>query len=288
MKKVLRYISVVVLSSLALSSCSKLNELPTFDDNNAFVAFASSSATVSEDGGSVKIPLSLASQAGVAASVSVEAVDGSAKSGVNYTLSNSSVSFDSENREGFIEVSVVNQEGVFTGDLSFELKISDAGSVNVGAASLCKVTISDVDHPLASILGDWNASCPADYWGGPVDYTITLLKDDSDVSIVWFSNLATEVDAGIPADKNFYGVVNADMTEIVIPIDQTLPDQYSGYRLIATDSTTAETDNILDSGSAVIKIEDGKLVFDEYAFGLCSVDFAGFYAILLPPYEAIR
>mgnify|MGYP003289131660 CR=1 FL=1 len=61
MKKIFLLVNIFALCLLA--SCNK-NEFATFDDKDAFVAFGKASYAISEDGGSLTIPVTLASVAG--------------------------------------------------------------------------------------------------------------------------------------------------------------------------------------------------------------------------------
>ena len=85
MKKIFTYLTIVAVAAFA-ASCNTNND-PVFDDADAFVAFDKAAMTCLETAKEISVPVTLASVAGIATTISYEAVDGTAKSGVNYDLS---------------------------------------------------------------------------------------------------------------------------------------------------------------------------------------------------------
>ena len=159
MKKVLTYISLFVFGAALFSSCN-LNESPKFNDKDAFVAFDKAAVSVKEEGKTVVIPVTLASLKGVSTSVSYEAVDGTAKNGVDYKLADETgiLTFTPEARTQYITVNIIERDGVFTGDIKFSLKFKSTGDVAEGAENSCTITILDHDHPLSALLGTYTAT----------------------------------------------------------------------------------------------------------------------------------
>ncbi len=204
----------------ALASC-ELNETPVFDDKDAFVAMDISSIAVDENAGTVSIPVTIASTNPMQTSVSYEVIDGTAKAGENYSLTDDSavLLFDGETRTMNIVLNVIDKPGIADGDLTFEVKLVNAGgSLNLGANASCKVKIADLDHPLADILGTYTAA-QEDFAQGAVSYTLTISKDDNDPTVVWISPicpLAAQVGMAV------YGNVSEDHKTINIPCGQTL------------------------------------------------------------------
>ena len=224
MRNILKFIIVGVFAILV--SC-ELNETPEFSDSDAFVAFDNGSAGVNENGTTLSIPVTLASISGMTQAVTYTVIDGTAKEGVNFTLEDATktLTFDAENRTQNIVINVINNPGVFTGDLSFQIQLSEDGKVKPSAQNICTVKIFDLDHPLAAILGDWDVSGESAF-GGALAWTANIAKDPSDVTIVWFTNI-------VPGRNEIaiYGVVNEDMTEIKIPAGQEMSS--SSYDLVA-------------------------------------------------------
>lgn len=261
MKKIFYLISIMVLGFLA-ASCSNLNEFPTFDDNDAFAAFKTSSVTVAENVGTVNIPVHVTSLKGVGTTVSYEFVNGSASQGVDFEDASGSgtISFAAGESEKYITVKIIEHPGVFTGDLRFSVKFKSTGDVKAGANNSCAVTINDLDHPLSAILGSY--SCKAmDAWGGDNEWTMTFLKDDSDVTKVWIYNIWA-ADSWADMDTIYYGIVDDDMTTITIPLGQESEYKYSNGNPITLLGFDGESG--YDEGNMVVSIKDGgkTLVWD--------------------------
>lgn len=261
MKKIYYLISIVVLGTL-LASCSKLNETPTFDDKDAFAAFPTSSLKIAEDGGTLNIPVHVTSLNGVATTVSYEFVNGSASQGVDFEDASGSgtLSFAAGESEKNITVKILPHLGTFTGDKSFSVRFKSAGDVKIGVGNTCTVTINDLDHPLSAILGNYHCKT-GDAWGGDNDWTMTFMKDASDVSKVWIYNIFA-LDDWAGMDTIFYGIVDEDMTTITIPLGQESEYKYSNGKPITLLGFDGEEG--WDEGSMVVSIKDGgkTLVWD--------------------------
>lgn len=198
---------------LAIAACNP-NTLPEFNPADSFAAFDAVSVSIDENGGSISLPLTIASIDPVKTNIVYEVIDGTAKSGVNFNLRDESavVSFDGTQRTATIDIDILNLEGQYTGDLSFSIKLLNANGINIGADSTCTVTICDLDHPLADLLGTYSAA-GKEAWDGEISWKAVFEKDASDVSVVWIKNIAP----GLPA---VYGNVNEDHTEILLPLGQ--------------------------------------------------------------------
>ena len=226
MKKIFYLFSIVLMGSL-VASCH-LNDMPTFNDSDAFAAFKTSSMSITEDGGTLNIPVSVTSLGGVATTVSYEFVNGSAKQGVDFEDASGSgtISFGAGETLKNIAVKIINHPGVFTGDLKFSVKFKSAGDVKMGASNTCAVTINDLDHPLSAILGDYTAKGES-YFNGAQEWTMSFLKDASDVTKVWIFNIFAS-DSWADTDTVFYGLVDDDLTNISVPLGQETEYKYSG------------------------------------------------------------
>lgn len=296
MKLNIKYLSFLLAGAVALASCDK-NEPNVFDDKDAFVAFDAVSVTYAEDyskdGATFKIPVTLASVKGLEETVKFEVSSPEEKGaveGVNYELLSTTgvLSFNAENRTQYIEFKT-KTDGEYTGDLKFIVKLLPSETLPVGSESECTVTISDIDHPLTFILGDFTAS-GTDYWDGPATWTITIHKDAVDDHKVWFDNLFNNP-GWIDPRCRFYGVVNDEKTIITIPFGQEAEYKYSnGMPLILLG-----LDNDLygyDTGSVDVSISvDGANVSldfgDEYGFWTQIKD-TGNIGIILPGITAVK
>lgn len=286
MKKILNYFGIITLCAVLFSSC-ELNEMPKFDDKDAFVAFGSSSVSVSEDCGSVKIPVTLASLSGVSSSVTVVANDGTAASGKNYELVTSSLSFTESAPTQYVEIKIVNLAGEFTGDLNFSLAFSSTGDVKAGMENTCSVTIKDNDHPLTPILGAYTATGTS-YWYGAMKWTMTFKKDANDISKVWVDNFFCN-DDWTGDDMLLYGVVDSDLTTITMPFGQTSEYVYSNGEAVIFYGVDADL-NAYDNGEGnwTITIKDGgaKMSVD---YGVWAyIPGAGNLSIMLPGFELVK
>ncbi len=297
MKRFINYISLLAIGAV-LASCD-VNKPDIFDDANAFVAFDKAAISVDEnysevldeDGNviagevkALKIPVTLASVAGVEESVSFKAVDGTAEAGTHFELLTTSgvLKFDKENRTQYIEVKIINYP-YYTGDLKFSLEFVSTNSVAQGAENTCTVTITDLDHPLANILGTYTMS-GEDLWAGPTSWTLTIEKDKEDDSKVWFRNIAN--DQGFP----YYGVVNDEKTIITIPFGQAYGAKTStGDVINIILCVTNAQGQYGTTGSTDVEIltdADGKVTglgFDEnYGFACITEDGTGAYGFVMP------
>ena len=225
MKKILLVIGTILGLSLFYTSCNvNSDQVPKFNDKDAFVGFTFISVAVDEDyctnpkkgnGQYFKIPVTLGSISGVVSSVTIEVNDLTAKADENYILkSGNTLNFTADNRTQYIEFEIIDIPGEFTGDFSFSIKITNGGSVNIGSDNKCTVKISDVDHPLAKLLGNYMGEGNS-YFDGPYPVNPTIDKDPDDVTKVWIRNFF--YGQNVP----FYGIVNQDMTELMIPAGQT-------------------------------------------------------------------
>lgn len=311
MKRIITYFSIVALAAFA-ASCN-LNDNPVFNDDDAFVAFDSPSASCNETDGEISIPVTLASVQGIATTISYEAVDGSAKAGTNFDLvdGTGTLTFSAENRTQYIKVKIYDPEvtytdegeregGRYTGDLKFTLKFKSTGSVNASADNSCTITINDLDHPLSAILGDWTFSAVCR--GADASWPCELRKDPDDDHLVWFYDLVYFSRSGWDGwDISYYGIVSEDLTTITIPLGQESEYTYSNGQPVVLYSVDADFEYIYDSGnvSATIVYDAAGhatgLVFDldgtsagEGAGLIAYIPDAGTINYIYPPFTATK
>ena len=265
MKKIFTYIGIAALATAIISSCGKDNVPAVFDDSNAFVAFNNTSVNIDEDSAdTLRIPVTLASVAGLNEKISYTVKDSTAKQGVNFTLVDASatLTFSEKERVQYIEV-VPKYDGVYTGDLVFTITLNASDNVSLGNSSLCTVKVNDIDHPLTPILGEYNLT-GEDYWDGESTWTLTLYKDDNDDHMVWLDNLFNNDGwSGLPSLR-FYGNVSDDMTTLVIPLGQEAEYTYSNGKHLYLRGLTPDLYSI-ESGNLVATIgtnSEGKVIID--------------------------
>lgn len=211
---------LVALATLAFSSCS--NDLPEFNDADAFVALRATTASFAENGEGTEIAVLLTSLNGLEGTVDFEIVPDSiapAKEGVDFSIENASktLTFTKDAPTQIIKVKAIDNN-VYTGDKRFTINLVNAQGVNLGASKSITVTVEDDEHPLAFMLGTYAAKGP-DYFGGGeiTDWTVKISKDDTDAAKVWISNM-------VPGGSNtpIYGTVNDAKDEIRIPVKQDI------------------------------------------------------------------
>lgn len=256
MKKITYLFSIVLMGAL-VASCN-LNNFPTFNDDDAFTAFTKSSMTIAENGGTLNIPVHVTSLGGVSTTVTYEFVNGTASQGVDFedASGTGSINFAAGETEKYISVRIIDHPGVFTGDLSFSVRFKSTGDVKSGIVNSCDVTITDIDHPLSNILGTYTANAYTQWYEETYKWTVTISKDNSDLSKVWISDIDPYF-GSYGYSTRVYGIVNDDKTEILIPGRQVLVSSYStalvGFNAVDPYDATSDADIIVTIG------EDGTL-----------------------------
>ena len=230
MKKYYHILTILAGAALMAMSCSKLNTTPVFSPDDSFAALTITSASINEDKGQVIIPVQIASIDPVKTSVSYKIVDGTAVAGTDYEDTNTSavLTFDGKQRSADIVINIKNRAGDYTGDLDFSVELIAASGLKLSKETVCKVTIIDLDHPLAKILGTYEVSC-TEHWAGPSKYTMHLLKDPKDVNTVWCDGICPMV-AGSLAYSPVYAAVTKDEKDnyvLSFPSGQVL---YAGFQ----------------------------------------------------------
>ncbi|MDR0574145.1 MAG: hypothetical protein LBG96_08985 [Tannerella sp.] len=278
------YYSIAITGMFLLYAC-ELNELPVFDDKDAFVAFDRSVINVAEESGEVKIPVTLTSLAGLSGTVTfeVDATASTAVAGENYYIRNSSntLTFSQGAPTQYIEMTLIDND-VFTGDLSVTFKLTSS-SINLGANLTSRVVIVDNEHPLLMILGTYGGKLTS-FWEDVYDAEITISKDESDIAKVWISNLDpyfASYGYVAPTYNYFYGVVNEEKTEIRIPVGQDIGYGSATVTLQSFDIPNADPDADvpLPAGSSIVIeiLEDGAKLKFPNSWGVAASD--GFWEL---------
>lgn len=250
-------------AGLLLASCN-INELPEYDDSNAFVAFTSSSVNVGEEEGSKQVEVLLTSIGGIETTVNFEvapAETAGAVEGKHYTIEGSkSLTFKKDAPTQKITLNIIDND-TFDGDVKFTIKLLDPEGVQLGASKTCSVTIEDDEHPLLFILGTLSAKGVSDF-NGDTEWEVRIAKDDSDLSKVWIYNL---VPGGSSSSSPVYGIVNDDKTEIRIPVGQEVAVS-SSYPHILLNGFYGDTEGKIPTGGYITGeiAEDGTISIKDY------------------------
>lgn len=277
---------LMAAAALTLASCN-LNEAPEFDDADAFVAIQQTSASVTENGNELQIPVMLTSLSGVQGSVDFEISfpeTNAAQEGVHYTLGNTSktLSFTKDAPTQYIVLKVIDND-TFGGDKKLTITLSNPQGVKLGANKVCGVTIEDDEHPLSFILGTMNATGLDYFSGAPESWTATFEKDADDLNKVWIYNICS---GGCSPDYPVYGIVNEEKTEISIPVGQTCSSSSShDGKFEGWAGPDPDSDEMLTSGMAIIGeispegVITIKNAFGAHAYNAGTTTSAGWFAI---------
>ncbi|MGN0195549.1 MAG: Calx-beta domain-containing protein [Candidatus Cryptobacteroides sp.] len=216
MKYILKFATLSVASVVAFASCN-LNDYPVFDDNDAFVKMEKSSISVEENAKTVSIPVSLVAVNTVGVAVPYTIESDKAVEGVNYRLTEPSavLTFDGTERYKDIVIEIIDKPGSVDGDISFTVTLGKPNNLNVGYQNTCTVTILDLDHPLAEILGEYAAHGVDAWYGTEYNWTMTLSKVAGDDKAVAIEGISYGQYCYIGVQ---YGVVNDDKDEISVPL----------------------------------------------------------------------
>jgi hypothetical protein len=250
-------------AGLLLASCN-INELPEYDDSNAFVAFTSSAVSVGEEEGSKQVEVLLTSIGGIETTVNFEvapAETAGAVEGKHYTIEGSkSLTFKKDAPTQKITLNIIDND-TFDGDVKFTIKLLDPEGVQLGASKTCSVTIEDDEHPLLFILGTLSAKGVSDF-NGDTEWEVRIAKDDSDLSKVWIYNL---VPGGSSSSSPVYGIVNDEKTEIRIPVGQEVAVS-SSYPHILLNGFYGDTEEKIPTGGYITGeiAEDGTISIKDY------------------------
>lgn len=273
---------LLAATMFSFASCD-INECPKFDNANAFVAIQQTSASISETGEELSIPVMLTSLGGMNGSVDFEITPDEQKGaveGTHYTILNDSktLNFTADAATQYIKFKIIDND-VFGGDVKMTITLKNAQGVQLGASKTCVVTIEDNEHPLAFILGTMTA-IGYDYFssGAEEEWTATFEKDPADLTKVWIYNICSG-GCSLPV----YGIVNEEKTEIRIPVGQATANTSSYDVILEGFRDNGETD--IENGDCIIgKIsEDGTITIEDWfgahAYSAGTTNSAGWYAI---------
>ena len=227
MNSILKYIAAGSAIALSMAACT--NKIPAFDDADSYAAFEKTTYSVKEDAKKLVIPVTIASINPKQTVVTYEIIDGTAEKGVDFTLGDETgtLTFDGTVRtqEIVINVSDVNV-GTYTKDKTFSIKLLSGGKVGLGAEDVCNVTIEDIDHPLAAILGQYTATA-TDEGKGAETWSLTISKDKEDTKVVWVDYICPFASSNPTYNFAVSGKVSDDKLSIVFTLGQKPGAQYT-------------------------------------------------------------
>ena len=222
MKSIYRILAFAAVVA-AFASCREISDYKT----TPFANLYRSTVSVAESDGSVTIPVMLSSVKGDKnTSVTFKVVEGTAKEGVNFTVEPASKVLSFNGTDSLdITINIVDNPGVFTGSLTFQVELESAtNDYQIGGSSVANFTIKDNDHPLANYFGTFSGAAPG-YWGDNYTAEVQVLADPDDVDKVLVYNLDTYLAGnGLTADTGkfniFSGTVDKEKNQVIIPTGQ--------------------------------------------------------------------
>lgn len=258
MKK-LYYILAGAAMLASLAACDHSAKYQT----NAFARLTADSYSIKEDGGTLRIPVSVFNNDGNSTNVTFVVEDLTTAEGSFYTVepSNGVLSFTGNGTQ-YITLNIVNRADEYTGNYALDVTIKNAtNDVYVSGLTSARVIIEDNDHPLNFLLGTYTLAGKADYWGNSFDFSVTLAPDPSDITKVIVQNLdpyfaQNGIDAAHGANQ-FSGQVNDEHTQILVPKNQLIG--YKDVYLFGSDAAnyndaTGMTDLLIEVGENSITI----------------------------------
>lgn len=276
-------------AGLLLAGCD-VNEMPTFDDADAFVAFTQTSASVNENSTeTLEIEVLCTSLSGIESEVQVEieadTIGTGAHAGEHFTWTTTSggtsLKFDKEHTSHKIIITPIDND-YFAGDKTFTINLGEPSKGNLGFNRSCKVTVADDEHPLAFILGSFVGKGTSDFYGA-TEWNLTVVKDpEGDLTKVWIGNLVPN-----GTSLTVYGFVNDEKNLLSIPVGQEIAKSSSYPSILLNGYRGPDGDEKIPVGEFIyadiepdgtIKFNDyfGSQVFDETSTSL------GWYNIMCP------
>lgn len=226
----MKYLANILIAGAAIFALASCSHVAPYTGED-FVAFYKGSYTVNESVGSFKIPVKAYPQSGNAnTSVSFKVVEGTAKAGTNFTVEPASgvLTFAGDSTQ-YVTVNVVDQDGIFTGDLAFSLEIaSTTNDYTFPNFNTVKVTIKDEDHPLLDMFGTYTMKAVSNSSSGYGYYSweMNIGAYDGDVTRIWLDVIApffsSDFYGSYAPEAAMYGVVSEDRSTITIPYPQAM------------------------------------------------------------------
>jgi len=239
-----KYINILLAVFLlfAFASCEDINEPITFDQEDAFVAFPSSSKTIKE-GSSAQtyaIPVMVSAVEGSpAVTVEFEFAPNTdaqpAEQGVDYELLNESQSLNFEDGWGYDTIFVRTiPNGEFTGDKSFFVSITgnSQGYQDDGLETTMQVTLQDNEHPLNLVLGIYTIT-GTDAWGSDFSRTVEILPHPENYTQVVLKASEIGPGWGFTDEDIFYADVDLEEMTFKIQAGQSFPTRGYGPSIIS-------------------------------------------------------
>lgn len=254
-----------------------------------YVAFENAVLTVSEKKVQVSIPVVMISEGDVTAEVSYVAVDGTARLGENYTLEDpdAKLIFTPESKLQYITINIIDNPGVITGNLMFNLELS---SSDVPVGPDCHIVIKDEDSPVDFLIGKYTAT-GNDFTEGDSSWEMEFFKDDANDHMVWIMDINNQGSGWRGTDIMYYGIVSEDLKTITIPFGQESEYVYRNGNAVVLRGLSADAVGTTSGNCvATISTESDKVVIDfgnDWGFWTYILD-AGTISAVYPGIKAVK
>ena len=274
MKRNILIFVAVALALVMSASCDRSHEY----EPKTFATLYSTSFSVPENCGELKVPVLLYNGTGSDVQVSVTVKPGEAEENVDYELMSPAIlTFSGDTDSLDIVIAITDFSGEFTGGKDFSIEIASlTEGVQNGHYTKASVTIDDLDHPLSSFIGTWSGSTKEEFTGSPVQlsYIISAHKTDFTKLLITTTDpmLGVEVKE-LKADA----VLEEDGTGMITianeqPIGMDLnvgPGIYMGVDAPTFDAATAYSDIVmLLNSDGTMTVPNGYGIFDDqYIYG---------------------
>lgn len=294
MKKLIRNILIAAVGLLAFSACN-VNSPTVFTQDNAYVAFTQTTATVSEVNKVIEIPVIVTAVDGSAAitvnyDFSTEGLDNPAVEGTDFKLLNDAKTLSFPNGWGYDTIRIETiDNNVFTGDKSINIVLgTNSLQYSNGNADVLTLKISDDDHPLGWMFGTYTAS--GNLWrdAGAKTWQMVIGPDPDNISKIIIQGLISAGSYGHPLSSEYivYGTVNMTDKTIEVRTGQEMPTWgYGPVTLVGWYGPDGAVD--IATGDPVrmtYEISGGKVVIhvlDEYGLYITDGNNAGLYLELV-------
>ena len=278
MKRNLIFFFAAVCTLLA-ASCGRKVEYH-FD---SYATMYSSACTVAENVGEIKVPVLIKNATGAEVQVSVKVTEGTAEEGVDYEVispASGLLTFSGETDSLAVVIKINGFEGEFTGTKNFTVNIASATEgLPVGLFAQTKVTIDDLDHPLAAFIGQWKGELAGYFGNWPAGETTINVKADPNgdpfKDLIFDGGINPYFLAAVGVNPDFSAKVNGNVATV-------LAEQPCGYSDVVTLGFNAADPGAADSYDDIhFELqEDGTLKLLN-AYGAYTPSGGGFYEIYL-------
>ena len=277
-----RNIILFVAAAFALLSAASCGRKVEYQFES-YATMYSTAYTVAETIGEFQVPVLIQNPTGAEVQVSVKVTEGTAEEGVDYEVispASGLLTFSGETDSLAVVIKINGFEGEFTGTKNFTVNIASATEgLPVGLFAQTKVTIDDLDHPLAAFIGQWKGTLAGYFGNWPAGETTINVKADPNgdpfKDLIFDGGINPYFLAAVGANPDFSAEVNGNVATV-------LAEQPCGYSDVVTLGFNAADPGAADSYDDIhFELqEDGTLKLLN-AYGAYTPSGGGFYEIYL-------